>query len=323
MLNGVPPDQHVENAGLNPTLQEPLDGFLQYLRLARNSSEHTLRAYRADIEQFLGALQSEQAVLNLSGISKRHTRAFLASLQEDSYARTSLARKLAAFKAFAKWALRQGLLTNDFTLGITSIKQEERLPKYLRTEEIDALLAAPDIKTPDGQRDRALLELLYASGLRAGEAQALDIEDLNLEEEELRVRHGKGNRERIAYLGALAVEAISTYLDQGRAMLAQKNTNHSESALFLNKYGTRLSDRGIRRTFDRYVEAASSRLKITPHVLRHTFATHLLDHGADLRSVQELLGHQQLLTTQIYTHVTTEKIHQVYRTTHPLERNSS
>ncbi len=312
--------EHTLN-NLTSDLTDALNGFLQHLRLARNSSEHTVRAYRADLEQFLGALESEHKVSSLSDINKRHTRAYLSSLQQDDYARTSLARKLASLRAFAKWARRQALIQNDFTQGLTSIKQEERLPKFLRPEEIDHLLSAPDITTPDGQRDRALLELLYASGLRAGEAQSLNVDDVHLEEEEIFVRKGKGNRERIAYLGKMAIDAINCYLQDGRSRLAKHNLNEIDPALFLNKFGGRLSDRGIRRTFDKYVSSASTRLKITPHVLRHTFATHLLENGADLRSVQELLGHQQLLTTQIYTHVTTEKIHEVYKNTHPLEQN--
>ncbi len=165
--------------------------------------------------------------------------------------------------------------------------------------------------------DRALLEMLYASGLRAGEAQALNVEDLDLSSEEIHVRHGKGNKERIALLGAAAVHAISEYLHKGRPDLASHHSGSPDRAVFLNRFGRRLSDRGIRRIFDKYFAAASDRLKITPHTLRHTFATHLLDNGADLRSVQELLGHANLLTTQVYTHVTTERIQEVYGKAHP------
>ncbi len=294
-------------------------GFLQYLRLARNASAHTVRAYSADIEQFLGFIETHPD-LGSSGLKlleRRHVRAFLSDLQQSGYERTSIARKLACIRAFCRWARRQNLLDGDPTIGIITIKQEARLPKFLRPAEIDCLLAAPDTSTPDGLRDKALLEMLYASGLRAGEAHALNIEDLDLSAEEIHVRHGKGNKERIALIGVSAVNAINAYVNGGRPELAAHHPGPPDAAVFLNRFGRRLSDRGIRRTFDKYFASASDRLKITPHTLRHTFATHLLDNGADLRSVQELLGHANLVTTQIYTHVTTERIQDVYNKSHP------
>jgi tyrosine recombinase XerC len=295
------------------------ESFLQYLRLARNASAHTVRAYSADIEQFLGFIETHPDLgpHGLNRVERSHTRAFLSDLQQSGYERTSIARKLASMRAFCRWARRQKLMDGDPTIGIITIKQETRLPKFLRVPEIECLLAAPDTSTPDGLRDRALLELLYASGLRAGEAQALDIGDLDLSAEEIHVRHGKGNKERIALIGVEAVHAINAYLNGGRPDLAAHHPGPPDPAVFLNRFGRRLSDRGIRRTFDKYFAAASHRLKITPHTLRHTFATHLLDNGADLRSVQELLGHANLVTTQVYTHVTTERIQDVYAKAHP------
>ncbi len=304
-------------------LPEPIQGhlvaFMQYLRLVRNSSACTLRAYRADLEQFLGFISCHPDLGSdgLSRLTRQHVRAFLADLQVSEYRRTSLARKLAAMRAFCKWANRQALMEGDPTIGIQTIKQEKKLPKFLRGGEVEALLAAPDTETPDGQRDRALLELLYASGLRAAEAHRLDVGDLDLFSAEIRVRHGKGDKERIAMLGEDAIAALQHYLQNGRIALATAGAAAAEQAVFLNKFGQRLSDRGIRRTFDRYVTQTSDRLKITPHVLRHTFATHLLDNGADLRSVQELLGHANLGTTQIYTHVTTERMKDSYDKAHP------
>lgn len=307
-------------AGLSPAMNEALAGFLQYLKLARNASSHTVRAYRADIAQFLGYVANLPDIgpNRLTQVQRPHARAFLSDLQQGGFARTSLARKLASLRAFCRWAVRQGLLSADPTIGLMTIKQEDRLPKFLREAEVDALLAAPDSSTPDGLRDRALMEVLYASGIRAGEAHALDVRDLDLDDLELRVRHGKGAKERFAMLGAAAVDAVRAYLDAGRPMLAARNSGATEPALFLNRFGRRLSDRSIRRTFDRYFGLASKRLKTTPHVLRHSFATHLLDHGADLRSVQELLGHAHLITTQIYTHVTKERVREVYDKAHPL-----
>jgi site-specific recombinase XerD len=305
--------------GLCAAFNDILGGFLQFLTLAKNASDHTVRAYRADLAQFLGYVEMHPDLGpgTLYKVERTHARAFLVGLQQDDYKRASLARKLASLRAFCRWAKKQAFIENDFTVGIFTIKQEERLPKFLRLKEIDVLLSSPDTDSADGLRDKALMELLYASGIRAGEAHALDLRDLALEDEEIRVRHGKGDRERIALMGRAAIEAMRTYLHDGRPMLAAKNLGKQDTAVFLNKFGKRLSDRGIRRTFEKYFRVASERLKTTPHTLRHTFATHLLDNGADLRAVQELLGHAHLITTQIYTHVTTERMKEVYDHAHP------
>ena len=311
-------DVSATNEMLKPALADALSGYLQYLKLARNASPHTIRAYRADLEQFLGFVEENPELGgSLSAVKRTHVRGFLAGLQRDEYKRTSLARKLASLRAFCRWGKKQGYVEGDPTVGVITIKQEERLPKFLRQREIDNLMDAPDTNSPDGLRDKALMELLYASGIRAGEAHDLDLEDLMMEQEEIRVRHGKGDRERIAYLGQTAIEAVKLYLSHGRPELASHNFGTPDRAVFLNKFGKRLSDRGIRRTFDKYFSLASERLKTSPHTMRHSFATHLLDNGADLRAVQELLGHAHLVTTQIYTHVTTERMREVYDKTHP------
>ncbi len=304
---------------LSPALNDVLEGFLQFLKYAKNASAHTVRAYRADLAQFLGYVEAhpELGPGALYHVERAHARAFLSDLQQGDYARTSLARKLCALRAFCRWALRQGYLNADPTIGLMAIKQEERLPKFLRVREVETLLEAPDTATPEGLRDRALMELLYASGIRAGEAHALDTGDLDLDEEEVRVRHGKGDKERMALLGEAAIQALRLYLRHGRPKLAENNEGTPDPAVFLNKFGRRLSDRGIRRIFDKYFQVASERLKTTPHTLRHSFATHLLDNGADLRAVQELLGHAHLVTTQVYTHVTTERMKAVYDQAHP------
>jgi integrase/recombinase XerC len=312
-------DKPLTEPALSAALNDVLDGFLQYLRLAKNASAHTVRAYRADLAQFFGYIeaQPELGPGALNRVERAHVRAFLVELQQGEYKRTSLARKLASLRAFCRWAQRQAYITGDFTIGIVPIKQEERLPQFLRLREVETLLEAPDRSTADGLRDRALMELLYASGMRAGEAHALDIADLDLEDEEIHVRKGKGDKERIALMGSTAVDALREYLSHGRPELAAHNESTPDPSVFLNKFGRRLSDRGIRRTFDKYFRIASERLKTTPHTLRHSFATHLLDNGADLRAVQELLGHAHLVTTQIYTHVTTERMKEVYDKAHP------
>ncbi len=303
---------------LAPPLSEKLQDYLRYLKLARNVSPRTINAYRADLEQFLGFMQfhPDLGPMRLHHLQRAHVRAFLADLQQSDYTRTSLARKLASIRSFCKWARRQRYIDSDPTIGILTIKQERKLPKFLRMPEIAALMDAPDKSTPDGLRDRALLELLYASGLRAGEAHLLDLKDLDLTELEVHVRHGKGDKERVALLGDQAADALNDYLERGRPAM-RRTCTENDAALFVNKFGRRLSDRGIRRIFDKYFTDASDRLKITPHVLRHSFATHLLDNGADLRAVQELLGHANLSTTQVYTHVTTERVKEVYDKAHP------
>lgn len=301
-------------------METEIEAFLAYRRSARNSAERTLKAYRADLLQFAAFLEIQKRPL--SGTDLATLRAYLAFLQPQKYARTTLARKQASLRAFFRWAKRNGYLASDPTRGLFAPRQRRSLPKFLRQEEIEALMQAPN-RSPAGLRDRALLELLYASGLRAGEVVGLNLDDVDLETGELRVRKGKGNRERVALLGRAAIDALNAYLQQGRKQLAVKALRGTSQALLLNKYGDRLSDRGVRRTFDKYVAAAGARLKITPHVLRHTFATHLLENGADLRSVQELLGHANLATTQLYTHVTTERMKTAYDSAHPRAQNET
>lgn len=291
-----------------------IDQFLQYRRVGRNNSVHTLKAYAADLSQFAEFVET-RAVPDLPAIDLATMRAFFASVQSEKYARSTLARKQAALRAFFGWARRAGHVIKDPTRGLIAPRQGRRLPKCLRTAEIEALMSAPD-SSPAGLRDRALLELLYASGIRGGESVKLTLDDLDLESGEVRVRRGKGGKDRVALIGSAAREAIRDYMARGRPVLAARQKWESR-ALLLNKFGKPLSDRGVRRTFDKYMEAVGARLKITPHVLRHSFATHLLENGADLRSVQELLGHSSLATTQIYTHVTPERLKQVYDGAHP------
>ncbi len=314
----IPMEEPPLEEGLSPALNDALRGFLQHLKLAKGSAGHTVRAYRADIAQFLGYVEtSAELAGDLHLVERKHIRAYMADLQQGEYKRASLARKLASLKAFMRWSKKQGYIEGDPVIGVITIKQEERIPQFLRIREVETLLDAPDLTTPDGLRDKALMEMLYASGMRAGEAQSLNVNDLDLTEEEIHIKHGKGNKERIALLGPAAVQALRDYINLGRSELAARNDGTPDPAVFLNKFGRRLSDRGIRRTFDKYFKVASERLKTTPHTMRHSFATHLLDNGADLRAVQELLGHAHLVTTQIYTHVTTERMKAVYDKAHP------
>lgn len=293
-----------------------LEAFIAHLAAVRGASPLTVKAYAEDLSQFLDYAQKLQPAPALAAIDTAFLRAYLAHLSsEKGMARTSIARKAASLRAFFRYLTRRGVLTHSPAQNLETPRRKTPLPKFLSEDAVALLLAAPDVSRPDGLRDQAILETLYASGVRGGELAALDVGDILREDDGaeavLRVRHGKGNKERLALLGSAAVEALETYLANGRPLLLA-NGRRSTDALFLNKLGGRLSDRGVRRIFDKYCESVASSHKITPHTLRHSFATHLLDNGADLRVVQELLGHSDLSTTQIYTHVTTTRLKKAY-----------
>lgn len=290
------------------------DAFLHHLEAVKGASPHTVKAYAEDLSQF-AAFAETQGVTDIRAADPALLRSFLAHLEALGLARASRARKTASLRSFFAYLAKQSLLPRSPAVGLRSIKTERRLPKFLRSDEMEALLAAPDAATALGLRDRALLETLYASGMRAGELVTLDIAAVNYDEGVIRVI-GKGDKERVTLLGRRAVFALERYVRKGRPELILKADTDS-GALFVNRYGGRLSDRGVRKLFDRYCAVASTHLKITPHVLRHTFATHLLSNGADLRLIQELLGHASVATTQMYTHVTTERLQEVYVQAHP------
>lgn len=299
-----------------------IDSFLSYLYGLRGASPHTVKAYSEDLSQLAGFLET-LAITDASLVTLSHLRAFLAHLQQQELARTSRARKTAAVRSFFDYLVKHGTIAQSPAVGLRTVRTEKRLPKFLRNEEIEALLKAPD-ESPLGLRDRALLETLYASGMRAAELVSLDVGDIDFPSQAVTVV-GKGNKERVTLLGVHAIEALNRYILAGRPELLKNRVEdgtkpkrrRSDDPLFVNRYGERISDRGVRKLFTRYCEVASSHLKITPHVMRHTFATHMLNGGADLRLVQELLGHSSLATTQIYTHVTTERLQEVHRKAHP------
>ena len=297
-----------------------LDAFLQYLTSVRGASAHTCKAYSEDIHQFFDYC-GEQGVIGIEDVDAALVRRYLTVMQRRHLAKTSRARKVAALRSFFAYLARQGVIGQSPIVGIRAPRLDKTLPKFLRPEEIETLMRAPLSERADpamALRDMALLELLYASGIRAGELVRLDVADLDRERGVARVI-GKGDKERVALLGTSAREAINVYLARGRGELLarQPPSVKLETALFLNRFGGRLSDRGVRKIFDKYCGIASETLKITPHVLRHTFATHLLSNGADLRFVQELLGHASVATTQIYTHVSSERLQEVYKKAHP------
>jgi tyrosine recombinase XerC len=299
-----------------------IDQFLDYLRISRRLSPHTLKGYSEDLLQFHNFLtESDFSCAGWDEIDHRRVRGFLAHLQQGGYARRSIARKLSAVRSFYRYLTRQEQVTRDPTVGVTGPKQEKRLPTHLLAPEIEAFLLAPDRGDPRGVRDAAILECLYSSGMRVSELVALNISDLPDSGDSLRVV-GKGRKERVVFLGRAAREAVGEYLQLGRPRLFAAGRRPDPAALFLNKNGTRLTDRSVRTIVHRYIEEAALATDATPHTLRHSFATHLLENGADQRSVQELLGHASLATTQIYTHLTGEQIRKVYDRAHPRARGS-
>ncbi|MBK7876451.1 MAG: tyrosine recombinase XerC [Planctomycetes bacterium] len=297
-----------------------IDGFLKELAAARGASPHTLRAYGKDLEQFARFLGGRE-VTEPAEITPRMLRAYLADLDGRELARSSIQRKLSAARSWFKHLMRKGELETHPAAGLRQRRGERKLPGALSTEEVEALLMAPDVATPAGRRDRALLEFVYSAGTRAAETVGLDRADLDLARGVARVR-GKGRKERLVALGRYAREALATYLDDPARprtkARAQPRAGGSEpEAVFLNPRGGRLTTRSLGRIVAHCVLKAGITRRCTPHTLRHSFATHLLDKGCDLRSVQELLGHAHLVTTQIYTHVSIERLRAVYEKAHP------
>jgi integrase/recombinase XerC len=294
-------------------LDSQIDAFLQAMAALKGASPHTVKAYAEDLRQFAGFAEAG-GVTEAGAVDTRLLRDYLQQMQQANLARASRARKTASLRSFFTYLARQRIIPRSPAVGLRSVKQDRRLPKFLRADQIEALMAAPNTSAL-GLRDRALLETLYASGMRAGELVSITLPDVDFEAGVVRVT-GKGDKERITLLGRPALAALQRYLHGGRPDLAARQPEDS-GVLFLNRYGGPLSDRGVRKLFTRYAEKAALTLKITPHVLRHTFATHLLANGADLREVQELLGHSSISTTQIYTHVTTDRLREVHAKAHP------
>ncbi|MEA1961768.1 MAG: site-specific tyrosine recombinase XerD [Bacillota bacterium] len=298
---------------------QQMDGFLNHLKIEKSASDLTLVSYRTDLRQFVGFLADENNMseekVSVGLVNHRSVRDYLALLQDSGMSRATMARKLASLRSFVRYLCRENILETNPIANVSTPRQEKKLPSFLYPVELELLLNAPDKTKQIGRRDRAILETLYAAGLRVSELVGLNISDLHLQQEYIKVT-GKGNKERLAPMGSQAVLAMEEYLTLGRSFLLEKNCESSE-AVFLNRFGTRLSERSIRNIINKYVEEVAINQKVSPHTFRHTFATHLLNGGADLRSVQELLGHVKLSTTQIYTHVTKDNIKSIHSETHP------
>jgi integrase/recombinase XerC len=321
-------------------MTEHLKAFLQFLLLNRNRSVHTVRAYESDLSQFLGHAAAgagvKRSALIASHLDRSALRGFLAHLLELGQSRATAARKLAAARTFLRYLRRQGVIDSDPGALIATPKREVRMPAHLSEAEMDALVSAPAGDRPLGRRDRAILELFYASGLRLSELVGLDLEDVNLSARMVRVL-GKGGKPRLVPFNSSTATAIRAYVKDREPLVARSVSGKSAHApsrpappagnqrdsygqpapLFVNYRGTRLTVRSVDRLVRKYVAATSTRMGISPHALRHSFATHLLQRGADLRSIQEMLGHARLSTTQRYTHVNAAQLLAVYQKSHP------
>jgi integrase/recombinase XerC len=321
---------------------EHLRGFLQFLQLNRNVSPNTLRAYESDLSQLLEHAAAHAAIkpgdLTAAHLDRSAIRGFLGAIHAQGQSRATAARKLAAVRTFLRYLRREAVIASDPGALVATPKREVRMPAHLSEREMIDLLAAPEGDTPLTRRDRAILELFYASGLRLSELAGLDLQDVNLSARMLRVL-GKGSKERLVPFNSSAARALRTYLAAREELVRRQQVASSDSdtarlrtrlqatarrsgrerrqALFVNYRGTPLTPRSIDRLVRRYVASCSARLGISPHALRHSFATHLLQRGADLRAIQELLGHARLSTTQRYTHVNAAQLLDVYRKSHP------
>ena len=291
-----------------------IEPFTDYLHAVRHASQHTVASYVEDVTQFFEFCKNWDSFLELGDINYHTIRAYLSFLHKKGYKKSSIARKLAGLRCYFKFLLKQNVITNDPLQFINTPKKEHRLPNFLAEEQIQQLLEAPECNTSLGLRDKAIIETFYASGVRVSELVDIRLDSLNLNLGCILVL-GKGNKERIVPLGTYAVEAIENYLSKGRPDLV-KDINQ-DSALFVNYKGKKLTARGVRTIIKKYNKNVANTAGLYPHAIRHTFATHLLERGADLRVVQELLGHENMRTTQIYTHITPIRLKEVYDKTHP------
>ena len=290
--------------------------FIAKLEHEKGFSEHTLRAYHKDLLQFDNFLKAEKRS-SLESVNHLLLRRFLAVLRSKNYSKTTIARKLASIRSFFKFLIREGeLVANPFEM-LRTPKQDKKLPHFLSITEVDVLLKTPDSSTVMGLRDMAIMETLYSTGIRVSELVGLDEGSIDFIAGMIKVQ-GKGKKERLVPIGSPAIKAINEYIDSKSMSKKQDEKSASRSEpLFLNKYGGRLTARSVARSLDKYLKVSGINLLTSPHTFRHSFATHLLDKGADLRSVQEMLGHSSLSTTQVYTHITTERLKNVYDKAHP------
>jgi len=313
-------------------MRDNLKSFLSYLKLNRHVSPHTVRAYESDVTQYLAWVASDtgkkMSELQPADLDMMSVRGHIADLNRAGKARSSVARKLSGLRTFVKYLRREEIIDHDPTAMAIAPKRDQTIPTHLSEPEVERLIETPDTGDPLGRRDRAILELFYASGLRLSELVAIDLEDLNLSERMVRVM-GKGGKERLVPFNQSTLAAIKAWMKDRAAILGSREpgsgnrkSKRQQDPLFVNYRGTRLTGRSVDRLLRRYVAQCSTRMGISPHALRHSFATHLLQRGADLRAIQELLGHSRLSTTQRYTHVNAAQLIDVYRKSHPRAHKS-
>ncbi|MEW5901597.1 MAG: tyrosine recombinase XerC [Acidobacteriota bacterium] len=292
-------------------MRRELDEFLDYLRYERNASPHTISSYRRDLSQFSRYLAERE--ITLRKVDNLEIRGFMALLHERQLKKSSLGRKLAAVRSFFQFCVKKKWLAENPAKVVATPKQEKLVPSFLSEEEMANFLEIPPSREPLDLRDQAALELLYATGIRVSELVAISLEDVNFKERLVRVR-GKGKKERLVPFGRIAEAKVKDYLGARPELLQDRI---GERAIFLNYQGRRLTARSVERMVDKYIRLTAVKRKISPHSLRHSFASHLLSRGADLRSIQELLGHESLATTQKYTHLDLGHLLEVYRKSHP------
>ncbi|MEK4629329.1 MAG: site-specific tyrosine recombinase XerD [Solibacillus sp.] len=295
-------------------LNDPIEDYLHFIKVERQLSENTLQSYKRDLVAYARHLQYEQKIKTFNEVAREHILLYLDSIRAVGKSSKTVSRQISSIRSFHQFLLREKVTDQDPTVHLEMPKKEQTLPKVLSIADIDALISAPTIDKPQGVRDIALLEMLYGSGMRISELVSLNLEDVHITMGFVRV-FGKGGKERIIPLGKGALEACIHYLDTARPKLlgdAPKN-----NAFFITQRGRRFTRQGCWKIIKEYAEVAGIKKEITPHVLRHSFATHLIENGADLRAVQELLGHADISTTQIYTHVSKTRLSEVYKQFHP------
>jgi integrase/recombinase XerC len=297
-------------------MDQALAEFLRFLALEKNASAHTVKSYREDLTQAIAFFREQlpAVVEDPSQLSSRALRAYVAWLNKQAYSKSTVARRVSAVRSWCRFMCRQGSLSANPSDGLRGPRQEKKLPHFMSELDLSRLLQTPAADTPLGIRDRAILETLYAAGLRVSELTGLNLDAVDLDDGVATIR-GKGKRERLALLGPQSVAALRLWLTTRGRLLGRRA--ELLTALFLNKNGTRLSSRSVGRLLEKYLKLAGLDPRSSPHTLRHSFATHLLDRGADIRGVQELLGHRSLATTQVYTHVTTQRLCDSYHKAHP------
>lgn len=289
-----------------------IKNFIDYLKNEKELSSNTLESYNRDIVQFNGYVNRNN-IEEITEVNKTLIITYLIHLQKKGKATSTISRNLASLRSFYQYLLNEGLITKDPTINLQSPKQEKKLPNILTTREVEILLNQPDVKNPKGVRDKAMLELLYAAGIRVSELISLSLDDIRLDMGYIICSRDSSN-ERVIPIGKIAIDMLNLYLKEYRHLFIR---DYNEISLFVNHHGNRLTRQGFWKIIKSYTKKANINKKITPHTLRHSFAAHLIQNGADLKSVQEMLGHSDISTTQIYTQITNSKIKEVYKKAHP------